>query len=184
MSDIPPILSVIGKKNSGKTTLLVALAAELRRRGLRVASLKHGHHAFEMDHPGRDSWRHFHEGETEAVAVISQDRIAMVMRTPVEEDPEAIVSRLFGGRGYDLVLAEGYKHGPFGKIEVFRTAAHGSPVVDLADREAAALHVAVVTDAPATHAICPVVTLDERGGHVPAVAGIVEGWLAEQRSRA
>lgn len=184
MPDVPPILSVVGKKNSGKTTLLVALAAELRRRGLRVASLKHGHHAFEMDHPGRDSWRHFHEGETEAVVVISEDRIAMVMRTPVEEDPEAIVSRLFGGRGYDLVLAEGYKHGPFVKIEVFRTAVHGSPVVDLSDPEAAALHLAVITDAAAPDAVCPVVALDEGGGHVPAVAEIVEGWLAEQRSRA
>lgn len=183
MSDAPPILSIIGKKNSGKTTLLVALAAELRGRGLRVASLKHGHHGFEIDHPGRDSWRHFHEGQTEAVVVISADRIAMVMRTPGEEDPEEIVSRLFGGLGYDVVLAEGYKHGPFAKIEVFRTAAHDAPVANLSDTAAAALHVALVTDAPAPAAACPVVALDARGGHVPAVADLVERWLAELRRR-
>ena len=58
MPELPPMIGIVGRKNSGKTTLLVAVAAELKRRGLRVASVKHGHHAFEIDHPGRDSWRH------------------------------------------------------------------------------------------------------------------------------
>lgn len=184
MADVPPILSVVGRKNSGKTTLLVALAAELRRRGLRVASLKHGHHGFEIDHPGRDSWRHFHDGETEAVVVIAADRIAMVMRTPQEEDPAVLVARLFGGRGYDLVLAEGYKHGPFPKIEVFRRAAHDRPLFDPDDPAGAGSRVALVTDSSPEHAACPVVRLDvpEPGGHVPAVADLVQRWLTEAGS--
>lgn len=184
MADVPPILSVIGRKNSGKTTLLVALAAELRRRGIRVASLKHGHHSFEIDHPGRDSWRHFHEGQAEAVVVIGADRIAMVMRTAEEEEPASLVARLFGGRGYDLVLAEGYKHGPFPKIEIFRRAAHDRPLFDPADPAAGGGRVALVTDSPSEHAACPVVRLDapEPAGHVPAVADLVETWLSRQRS--
>jgi molybdopterin-guanine dinucleotide biosynthesis protein MobB len=184
MADVPPILSVVGRKNSGKTALLVALAAELRRRGHRVASLKHGHHGFEMDHPGRDSWRHFHEGEAEAVVVIAADRVAMVMRTAEEEDPGVLVARLFGGRGYDLVLAEGYKHGPFPKIEIFRHAVHERPLTDPCAPAAGARRVALVTDATFDDAVCPVVRLDapEAGAHVPALADLVEGWLSERRA--
>lgn len=177
MADIPPILSVTGKKNSGKTTLVVALAAELVRRGLRVATLKHGHHGFEIDHPGTDSWRHFHEGEAEAVVVIAADRVALVMRTSEEEDPRSLVARLFSGRGLDVVLAEGYKHGPFPKIEIFRRAAHSSPVTDVADPRAAALHLAIATDDPALDATCPVVLLDPAGAHVKRLADLVAEWL-------
>lgn len=71
LGPLPPMVSIVGRRNSGKTTLLVGLAAELRRRGLRVASLKHSHHEFEMDVPGKDSWRHFHEGGVEAVVIAS-----------------------------------------------------------------------------------------------------------------
>jgi molybdopterin-guanine dinucleotide biosynthesis protein MobB len=77
---MPPAVSVVGRKNSGKTTLLVALAAELQRRGLRVASIKHSHHDFEVDQPGKDSRRHFHEGGVEAVLVASSSTIALVVR--------------------------------------------------------------------------------------------------------
>ena len=80
MPELPPMIGIVGRKNSGKTTLLVAVAAELKRRGLRVASVKHGHHEFEIDHPGRDSWRHVHEGEVEAVLFLSSGKLAMVMR--------------------------------------------------------------------------------------------------------
>src|SRR3712207_6310297 len=115
--DVPPVLSIVGKKNSGKTTLTVALAAELRRRGHRIATIKHGHHAFETDQPGRDSWRHFNEGQAEATIMAGTGKIALVMRTDGEPDPEQLVREFYAGRGYDLVLIEGYKHGPFRKIE-------------------------------------------------------------------
>lgn len=179
MSGSPPILSIVGRKNSGKTTLLVALCAELVRRGLRVATLKHGHHGFDIDHPGTDSWRHFHDGGAEAVAVVAADRVAVVMRTAREEDPAAIVERLFAGRGYDLVLIEGYKHGPFPKIEIFRRAAHDAPIADPTDPTACATHLAFITDLPALEAVRPVIALDGTGGiaHVVATADLVQSWL-------
>lgn len=186
MSGSPPILSIIGRKNSGKTTLLVALCAELGRRGRRVATLKHGHHGFDIDHPGTDSWRHFNEGGAQAVAVVAADRVAMVMRTASEEEPAALVERLFSGRGYDLVLVEGYKHGPFPKIEIFRRAVHEAPIADPEDHAGCALHLAFVTDLPALEAVRPVIPLDAEGGtaHVAAVADLVEAWLASSDARA
>jgi molybdopterin-guanine dinucleotide biosynthesis protein MobB len=175
-----PVISIAGKKNSGKTTLVVALAAELKRRGHRVASVKHGHHGFEIDQPGRDSWRHFHEGEVEAVLMMSASKIALVMRMEEEPDPAALIERLYGGRGYDLVLVEGFKHGPFAKLEVYRRAVHERPVYDPSDAEAAARYLAVITDDPGFPAGVPVIPLDPedpQGSHVRAAADRVEEWL-------
>jgi molybdopterin-guanine dinucleotide biosynthesis protein MobB len=175
----PPVLSVVGRKNSGKTTLLVLLAAELRRRGLRVASIKHGHPHFEIDHPGKDSWRHFHEGEVEAVLMASSNRVALVMRVEEEPDPEALIDRFLGGRGYDLVLVEGYKAGPFPKVEVFRRGLHDRAIHDPADPAAAGLYLAVVTDEPALPASCETLALEEDGSHVARLADLVGRWLRE-----
>jgi molybdopterin-guanine dinucleotide biosynthesis protein MobB len=175
-ADLPPIVSVMGKKNSGKTTLIVALAVELKRRGLRVGSLKHGHHEFEIDYPGRDSWRHFHEGEVEAVIMASGERVAMVMRSDeAERDPRRLLERLYGGRGYDLILVEGLKRGPFPKVEIFRRAVHEEPVYDPAEEISSAPHLAIVTDAPeALDVRLPVIPLQADGGHVRMVADVVQ----------
>jgi molybdopterin-guanine dinucleotide biosynthesis protein MobB len=183
-SELPPIVSVMGKKNSGKTTLVVALAAELKRRGLRVGSMKHGHHEFEIDHPGRDSWRHFHEGGVEAVVLASGARVAMVLRTDeAERDPEALLRRLYGGRGYDLILVEGFKRGPFPKVEIFRRAVHPDPVYDPDRVDASAPHLALVTDAPAALDLpVPVIPLQAGGGHVAAVADLLEALARSGRA--
>lgn len=175
--DVPPVVSVVGRKNSGKTTLVVALAAELKRRGVRVATLKHGHHAFESDEPGRDSWRHFNEGGAEATIMAGTGKIALTMRIDGEPDPERLVRDFFAGRGYDLVLVEGYKHGPFRKIEVFRRALHDRPIHDPSDPDAARLLVAMVTDDPSLDARCPVIVIDPTdpaGAHVRAVADLIQ----------
>jgi molybdopterin-guanine dinucleotide biosynthesis protein B len=177
MDDVPPAVCIVGKKNSGKTTLLVALAAELRRRGRRVATIKHGHHAFETDEPGRDSWRHFHEGAAEATIMAGTGKIALVMRVQGDPDPAQLVRRFYSGRGYDLVLIEGWKHGALPKIEVFRKAQDQPPVYEARDREAAARFLAVVTDYPAFPARCPVIRLSTRGSHVGKVADLVEQRL-------
>lgn len=167
---VPPAVCIVGKKNSGKTTLTVALLAELRRRGLRVASIKHGHHAFETDQPGRDSWRHFNEGEAEATIMAGAGKIALVMRMEGEPDPEALVRDFYAGRGYDLVLIEGYKHGPFPRIEVFRRAVHPRPL--FADAEDLEAFVAVVTDDASLRADAPVFVMDadDPAAHVRRVA--------------
>ena len=174
--ELPPAVCIVGKKNSGKTTLTVALAAALGRDGFRVATIKHGHHAFETDQPGRDSWRHFNEGEAEATIMAGAGKIALVMRTDGEPDPRRLVRDFYAGRGYHLVLVEGYKHGPLPKVEVFRRAVHDSPVYDRGDAEAAALFLAVVTDDPTFEADCPVLPLDPadpQGAHVHRLADLL-----------
>ncbi|HYR10375.1 MAG TPA: molybdopterin-guanine dinucleotide biosynthesis protein B [Longimicrobium sp.] len=170
----PPAVCIIGKKNSGKTTLAVALLAELRRRGVRAASIKHGHHAFETDQPGKDSWRHFNEGAAEATIMAGEGKIALVMRMDGEPDPVRLVRDFYTGRGYDLVLIEGYKAGPFPKIEVFRRAVHDRPLfADAGD--AAASYLAVVTDDASIETELPVIVMDadQPDAHVRRVAEMI-----------
>ncbi|MDB4949988.1 MAG: molybdopterin-guanine dinucleotide biosynthesis protein [Gemmatimonadetes bacterium] len=196
--EVPPAVAIVGRKNSGKTTLVVALAAELRRRGYRIASLKHGHHDFEVDEPGRDTWRHFHEGGVEAVVMASVSKVALVMRLDDgEPDPRDLIRRFYAGRGYDVVLVEGYKRGPFPRIEVFRRGVHDHPLYDPAassrrsmsadadlprtdgaDSDSAGGCIATVTDGAGFHAPWPVFALDAddplAGAHVGEVADLIE----------
>jgi molybdopterin-guanine dinucleotide biosynthesis protein MobB len=178
--DLPPAVCIVGRKNSGKTTLTVALAAELGRRGRRVATIKHGHHAFETDEPGRDSWRHFNEGRAEATIMAGTGKIALVMRIDGEPDPERLVAELYAGRGYDVVLIEGWKHGVLPKIEVFRRALHDRPIYDAGDADAAARFLAIVTNDPGLAARCPVIPLDAGGAHVGRVADLLDAWLSRE----
>lgn len=174
LPDVPPAVCIVGKKNSGKTTLVVALVAELASRGWRIATIKHGHHDFEMDEPGRDSWRHFHEGGALATVMAGAGKIGMVMRMEGEPDPERLVAELFAGRGYHLVLIEGYKTGALPKIEVFRREQHRHPVYDPADAESAARFLAVLTDDPSFDASVPVIPIHPFAEHVRTVAGLIE----------
>lgn len=182
--DLLPAVCIVGRKNSGKTTLTVAVAAELGRRGRRVATIKHGHHAFETDEPGRDSWRHFNEGRAEATIMAGTGKIALVMRIDGEPDPERLIAELYAGRGYDLVLIEGWKHGALPKIEVFRRALHDCPIYDAGDADAAARFLAIVTDDAALEARCPVIPLDAGGAHVGIVADLLEARLSAGRDDA
>ena len=126
MRDVPPILCVVGKKNSGKTTLTVALAAELSRRGRRVMTVKHGH-GFQVDQPGRDSWRHRHEGGAIRTVLAGPGDFAVVGRWPDGEMPlRELVQRFLWDA--EIVLAEGFKKAPEPKIEIFRRGVHESPI--------------------------------------------------------
>ena len=177
MSGRAPAIAIVGKKNSGKTSLVVALAAELRARGLRVASVKHAHHAFEVDREGSDSWRHFNEGGVEAVLLVAEGKMALVARLPEESPPpQELIARFFAGQGLDLVLVEGYKHGDLPKIEIHRAAVHPEAIYASADAAAAALFLAVVTDDPALVTACPAIPLDPEspgGSHVRAIADLL-----------
>jgi molybdopterin-guanine dinucleotide biosynthesis protein len=168
----PPAVSVVGRKNSGKTTLVVALLAELGRRGWRVASIKHGHHAFETDQPGRDSWRHFHDGGAAATMMVGAGKVALTLRVDGEPDPAELVRRFYAGAGYDLVLIEGYKAGPFPKVEVFRRALHDAPL--LAGAAVPSDWLALVGDDPALPAEVPVVPFSPDGAHVVRLADMLE----------
>lgn len=168
----------MGRKNSGKTTLMVALVAELVRRGRRVATIKHGHHDFESDHPGRDSWRHFHEGGAEASIMCGTGKVALTQRIAGEPDPEALVRRFYAGVGLDLVLVEGFKHGTLPKIEVYRRALHDQPIFRAA---ADGAPLALVTDAPDAVSPAPRRILMHPGGtHVADVADLVERWMSDR----
>jgi molybdopterin-guanine dinucleotide biosynthesis protein B len=189
-SPLPPMIGIVGRKNSGKTTLLVAVAAELKRRGLRVASVKHGHHDFEIDHPGRDSWRHVHEGGVEAVLFVSSGKMAMVMHLPDEEPSlEEAVRRHFGGREYDLVLVEGFKRAEIPRIEIHRRGGAERPLCEAADTmdaPGAPGFLALVTDDPEVSAACSVIPLGaslEGAPHVAAVADLIERHRAEVARR-
>jgi molybdopterin-guanine dinucleotide biosynthesis adapter protein len=107
------VFGVVGWKNAGKTTLMEKLVAELVRRGLRVNTIKHGHHDLDVDHPGRDSYRHRAAGATE-VAVVGGHRYA-IMREQEEPTLAEVLARLAPA---DLVLIEGYKREPHRKIEI------------------------------------------------------------------
>ena len=145
----PPIVTVVGKKHSGKTTLVVRLAAELGRRGHRVMTIKHGSHTFNIDPVTTDTYRHYHEGEVERVAMASPDKFALVVRWSEELGPEEIAERFMSDA--DVVLCEGFKRSALPRVEVFREAAHAAPLYDATAPEAPH-YLAVVTDrAPAEH---------------------------------
>jgi len=112
-----PIVCVVGKSDSGKTTLLEKLIPELRRRGYRVATVKHDTHGFQMDKPGKDSWR-LKQAGSQAVVVSSPTKLALIQDTPGDTSLEEIARLL--GKGYDVILTEGYKQSRFLKIEVHR----------------------------------------------------------------
>lgn len=108
-SQRPALVQVVGTSGSGKTTLIERLIPRLRAKGIRIGTVKHAHHGFETDQPGKDSWRHAQAG-SEAVAVISPERAAWVIRTPEELSVDRAIN-MMGGR-VDLVLGEGFKgHG-------------------------------------------------------------------------
>ncbi|MXN67401.1 molybdopterin-guanine dinucleotide biosynthesis protein B [Stappia sp. GBMRC 2046] len=118
MTKLPPVFGVTGWKNSGKTTLVQRLVREITGRGFRVSTVKHAHHAFDIDHEGTDSYRHREAGATE-VALVSGRRWALMHELRDEEEPpfEDILARL---APCDLILIEGYKRESHPKIETRR----------------------------------------------------------------
>ena len=157
--ELPPIVCVIGKKNSGKTTLTVRLVAELVTRGLRVMTVKHGH-AFSVDREGTDSWRHRHEGGAERVLMAGPRDLALVGGWGEDGEPGlgALVARYLTDA--DVVVAEGFKVEPFPKIEVFRSAAHTDPIYTH-DHPHRTGFLAIATDVPDFEAEAPVFSLDQ-----------------------
>ena len=112
-----PIVSIVGQSGSGKTTLIEKLIVELSCRGYRVATIKHNRHGFEIDHEGKDSWRHKRAGAV-ATVIASPGRIALIEDVDGDCLPAAIRDRYI--RDADIILVEGYKRNPHPKIEVFR----------------------------------------------------------------
>jgi len=136
------VVGFAGYSGSGKTTLVERLIPELKLRGLRVSVVKHAHHKFDIDHPGKDSWRHREAGAFEVV--IASDRRLALMREferPTELKVHQLIAELYDG--VDWVLVEGFKDSDLLKIEVWRPAVD-KPVRYPHDD----FIVAIATDAP------------------------------------
>lgn len=157
------VIGLGGWSGAGKTTLLTRLIPALVARGLAVSTVKHAHHGFDVDRPGKDSWLHREAGATE-VLVGSSNRWALMheLRGASEPDLAALLARL---SPVDLVLVEGFKRSSLPKIEVFR-AALGKPLLHPGDPAIVALAADPVMSGP-----LPCVALDD----IDAVAEVVLG---------
>jgi molybdopterin-guanine dinucleotide biosynthesis adapter protein len=116
-----PIVLIVGKSDAGKTTLLEKVVKELTSRGYRIATIKHDAHSFEIDHKGKDSWRHKQSGAVITV-ISSPAKLAVVADT--DHDHTLSEIRELYVRGVDLIVTEGYKRETHPKIEVFRQEMH------------------------------------------------------------
>jgi molybdopterin-guanine dinucleotide biosynthesis protein B len=156
------VIGLAGWSGAGKTTLILKLIPELARRGIAVSTVKHAHHAFEVDRPGKDSFEHRAAGARE-VLVASGKRWALVHELRHESEPPLarLLQRL---SPVDLVIVEGFKASAHPKIEVYRSA-NGKPFL-FADVPNV---LAIASDVPVTGAPVPVVGLDD----IAAVAGRV-----------
>jgi molybdopterin-guanine dinucleotide biosynthesis protein B len=120
------VFGFAGYSGSGKTTLIERLIPRLVARGLRVSLIKHAHHSFDIDQPGKDSWRHREAGASE-VLITSDQRWVLMHELRGEAEPD--LGRQLGRFSpCDLVLVEGYKRAPIPKIEVYR-ASVGKPLL-------------------------------------------------------
>ncbi|EKV29512.1 Molybdopterin-guanine dinucleotide biosynthesis protein MobB [Caenispirillum salinarum AK4] len=120
------VFGLAGWSNSGKTTLMTAAVTILTRRGFRISTIKHAHHAFDIDRPGKDSFRHREAGASE-VLITSGRRWALMHELRDEDEPslEDLVARM---TPVDLLLVEGFKRHPHPKIEVHRPSVGKDPL--------------------------------------------------------
>jgi molybdopterin-guanine dinucleotide biosynthesis protein MobB len=141
-----PLIGLCAYSGTGKTTLLIQLIPRLKRRNLRVGVVKHAHHNFDIDHPGKDSYEFRHAG-AEQVAVASHKRIAWIKENPVEKKEPALSDALaaLDINDLDLVIAEGFKSESFAKIELHRPSL-GKPLICTQDKNI----IALATDADVT----------------------------------
>lgn len=157
------VIGLAGWSGAGKTTLLRRLIPVLVADGLRVSTIKHAHHAFDVDQPGKDSWEHRQAGAQE-VLVASANRWALLHELRGEAEPD-LADLLMRLSPVDLVLIEGFKRGGQPKLEVFRTA-NGKPMLHPDDPSV----VAVASDAPVPGLALPWLQLDD----IEAIAEAVQ----------
>jgi len=160
---VPPIVSIVGKSDSGKTTLIEKLLKELLAKGYRVATIKHDAHSFDVDHAGKDTWRHREAGAA-AVVIASSSRLFLTRNLDVELTVEQIRDRYLAG-DYDIIITEGFRNAPTSKIEVHRSARSSSLICD----PNSDLLIAVVSDTDWELSV-PVFTINDG----PDIAAFIE----------
>jgi molybdopterin-guanine dinucleotide biosynthesis protein B len=165
------IIGVAGYSGSGKTTLIEKVVPVLVREGLRVSLIKHAHHEFDLDQPGKDSWRHRHAGCSE-VLISSSKRWALMHELRGAAEP-SLQEQLKHLSPCDLVIVEGYKNEPIPKVEVHRRAGH-TPLLHPDDAHV----VAVATDEPLETSL-PQIDVDD----AEAMARFIVQYLGLDRAR-
>jgi molybdopterin-guanine dinucleotide biosynthesis protein B len=164
---MPPVFGIAGWKNSGKTTLAARLVAELARRGYAITAIKHAHQSFDIDHPGRDSFR-LREAGARRVILSSPTRWALMHE--LGDSPELPFTQILSQAGpCDLVLVEGFKRESFPKIELRKEGASSrQPLANIPGI------VAIASDRPGEETgSVPVFHLDD----VPGIADFIIGRL-------
>ena len=156
------ILGLGGWSGAGKTTLLSKLIPELIRCGISVSTMKHAHHGFDVDQPGKDSYVHRQAGATE-VLVASEKRWALMHESrPASEPSVADLTRHMSA--VDLLLVEGFKREPHDKLEIYR-AENSKPLLSTGDPT----YVAILSDTPVSGTSLPVIDLND----IPAIADFI-----------
>jgi molybdopterin-guanine dinucleotide biosynthesis protein B len=162
------IISFVGKSSSGKTTLLEKVIAELKKRGHKVAIVKHSHHKDELDTAKKDTWR-FTKAGSELSAINSLDHLAIYRKMDEFFDPRDIANYILWD--FDILLTEGYKSSDYPKIEVHRAEQGNKLITD------PKLLLAVVTDKPLDLKI-PQYSHDD----IKGIADIIEKTIASQNN--
>lgn len=156
------VFGVVGWKNNGKTTLVVRLVEHLSATGWRVSTVKHAHHAVDLDQPGKDTWRHREAGAQEVVLATAR-RWAVIHE--LRQEPEPPLAELLARLSpVDIVLVEGFKRFPHPKLEVHRRE-RGTPLLARDDPTI----VALASDEPVPDLALPRFDLDD----IPAIAGFL-----------
>ena len=166
---MPPVISIVGRSKSGKTSFIERLIAELKSRGYRVATIKHTPQGMDFNDQGKDTWRHLNAG-SEATAGSSPE--GMVLVKPVKQDLTLDEVARFLGEDYDIILAEGFKQSSAPKIEVHRREV-GPPLSAVRKR------IAIATDE-----ILEINTRQFSLSDIKGIADLVEkGFIQPQRER-
>jgi molybdopterin-guanine dinucleotide biosynthesis protein MobB len=167
-----PILGIAAYSGTGKTTLLERLIPLLEQRGIRTALLKHAHHDFDIDHPGKDSYRLRHAGARQ-VMIASRRRWALMTETPQAGSEPRLAELLahLDPTQFDLLLVEGFKHETLPKIELQRQAL-ANPPLHPNDPDI----IALASDRPEADSTLPQLDLNRP----ESVADFIATWLATQ----
>ena len=152
----PPVFIFVGHSNAGKTTFVEKLIPELKRRGKRVATIKHAHHKVELDTEGKDSWRYRQAG-AEMSVLLTTSALQLVADAAERREPRQLAERFLGEA--DVVLAEGFSLAEGAKIEVLRRDGGKGPRCAIEDGL-----IAIVTDCPEIYPELPHFDLADAAG--------------------
>jgi molybdopterin-guanine dinucleotide biosynthesis protein MobB len=171
MNTPKPVLGFAAFSGTGKTTLLEKLIPQLVERGVRIAMVKHAHHAFDIDKPGKDSHR-LRKAGAQQMLIASSQRLALMAENPAPQEPrlDELITRL-DLETVDLILVEGFKHVPFPKIELHREAL-GKTLLHPGDPAI----IAVACDHPVDTGTLPSLDINDTA----AIATFILGWLQQQ----